>query len=75
MKTYKILKQKSDCVLLKKLNTASGTLYKVRDIENDDVYMGYDYVKALAFFEQYDITDVRKTREETFKEWLEEFTE
>jgi hypothetical protein len=71
-KWFKVLKRKKDCVLLYRTETG---LYKVRDIENDDVYIGYDVVNAEEAFRNYSIETVRKLRQEEFEKWLKEFAE
>ena len=75
-KIFKILKRKPDCVLLMKTVPDSSphqVMYQVRDIENDVVFMGYDYRNATEFFENYDIEKVREERKKVFEDWLFEF--
>lgn len=74
-KKYKILSRNENCVLLEKKESFGSGLYKVRDIENDDVYMSYDYNSALSFFNSYDINKVRKEKNKIFEEWLSQFAE
>lgn len=74
-KKYKILSRNENCVLLEKKESFGTGLYKVRDIENDDVYMSYDYSSALSFFNSYDINKVRKEKNKIFEEWLSQFAE
>jgi hypothetical protein len=50
-------------------------LYKVRDIENDDVYISHDYHKAKEFFEKFSLAEVRKEKKQLFEDWLTEFAE
>lgn len=77
-KMFKILEKKADCVLLKKdlpLTEAHQVKYFVRDIENDVIYMGYDYNQAHKVFEEYDIKKVRRERKKVFEDWLSEFAD
>lgn len=73
-KIFDILKRKEDCVLLVRYNV-DHFLYKVRDIENDDIYIGTDHDKAVEVFENYDLNKVREERKKLFEEWLEEYAE
>lgn len=73
-KIFKILKQKEDCVLLVRYNI-EHFLYKVRDIENDDIYIGTDYENALDVYEKFNLAEVRKARKEMFDSWLREYAE
>lgn len=73
-KIFKILKQKEDCVLLVRYNI-EHFLYKVRDIENDDIYIGTDYENALDVYEKFSLAEVRKARKEMFDSWLREYAE
>lgn len=70
MKKYIILKQKEDCVLLK---SVSETKYRVRDIENDDIYIGSDLEHAELVFNDYSLADIRKERKKIFERWLDEY--
>lgn len=72
MKKYIILKRKEDCVLLK---AVSETKYRVRDIENDDIYIGSDAEHAEQVFNDYNLNDVRKERKKIFERWLDEYAE
>ena len=78
-KMFKILKQKSDCVMLKKdmppEDAVHQVKYFVRDIENDIIYSGYDFWQAEKIFEEYDINKVREKRKDIFEDWLEEYAE
>lgn len=74
-KKYSLLHIKPDCALLSKKEGEGRYLYKVRDCENDDVFMSYDYNNALAFFNNYDINKVRNERFKAFKNWLSQFVE
>ena len=77
-KMFKILEQKSDCVLLKKDMPPSEVhtvKYFVRDIENDIIYSGYYYEQAKKIFDEYDIKKVRAERKRLFKDWLYEYAE
>ena len=77
-KLFKIEERKKDAVLLKKdmpFESPHRIMWQVRDIENDVVYMGYDYYKAKDFFDKYDINQIRKEKKKVFEEWLEEFAE
>ena len=74
-KLFKILEQKKDCVLVVRYNPDMRHLYKVRDIENDDVYISHDYHKAKEFFEKFSIAEVRKEKKQLFEDWLAEFAE
>ena len=73
-KIFKILKHKVDCVLLVRY-TSDKHLYKVRDIENCDIYLGHDYQHAVEVFEHYDIRKVRQERKKDFEKWLDEYAE
>ena len=78
-KMFKILKQKSDCVLLKKDMPPEDAIhqvkYFVRDVENDIIYSGYEYKQAEKIFEEYDINKVRKEKKDIFENWLLEYAE
>ena len=74
-KVFVILKRNENCVLLRRKRENRGDLYKVRDIENDDIYIGYSYDNALKVFTEYDIEEVKKKKRELFEQWLEEFAE
>ena len=71
---FKILSINESCVLLQK-NRGDLMFFKVVDVENDTIYMGYDEETAKKVYEEYDITKVREERKETFKNWLKEFAE
>lgn len=71
---FKILSINESCVLLQK-NHGELMFFKVVDVENDTIYMGYDEATAKKVYEEYDITKVREERKETFKGWLKEFAE
>lgn len=71
---FKILNINESCVLLQK-NHGGLMFFKVVDVENDTIYMGYDEATAKKVYEEYDITKVREERKEIFKNWLKEFTE
>jgi len=71
---FKILNINESCVLLQK-NRGDLMFFKVVDVENDTIYMGYDEETAKKVYEEYDITKVREERKETFKNWLKEFAE
>ena len=73
-KIFQILKRKEDCVLLVRYNI-DHFLYKVRDIENDDIYIGTDHEKAVEAFEKYDLNKVREEKKKMFEEWMEEYAE
>lgn len=74
-KLFKILEQKKDCVLLVRYMPDMHHLYKVRDIENDDIYIGHDYHNALDCFNKFSIAEVRKEKKKIFEDWLAEFAE
>lgn len=69
---YKIIKKKKDCYLL--FAKESGK-YKVMDIENDCIYIGYDWESAERAFNEYDLEAIRKEKYELFKKWLKENAE
>lgn len=71
---FKILNINESCVLLRK-SRGDLMFFKVVDVENDTIYMGYDEETAKKVYEEYDITKVREERKETFKNWLKEFAE
>lgn len=72
MVKFRILSKNDNCVLLQ--NITDGR-YKVRDIENDDIYIGSDFEHAKELFESYDINKVRKERKDMFEQWLKEFAQ
>lgn len=77
-KLFKILQRKQDCVILQKDMPNESThriMYQVRDIENDIIYMGFEYHKAEAIFDSYDLEKVRKERKDLFEDWLTEYAE
>lgn len=77
-KMFKILKQKEDCVLLKKdlpPEEVHQVKYYVRDVENDIIYSGYDYRQAEKTFDEYDLNKVRAERKKVFEDWIEEYAE
>lgn len=77
-KIFKILERNEDCVLLSKSMpdiSPHRVIYQVRDIENDIIYMGYDYENAKKTFDEYDINKVREERKRVFEDWLFEFAE
>lgn len=71
MQKYKILARNKYCVLLKDLSRIGR--YKVRDIENEDIYIGNNYENARRMFDEYDLEAVRRMRERLFEDWLKEF--
>ena len=77
-KIFKILETKEDCTLLMKempSYEAHRIMYHVRDVENDIVYMGYDYNSAKEFFDKFDIKQIREEKKKLYKDWLLEFAE
>lgn len=70
-KKYKILARNKYCVLLEDLERIGR--YKVRDIENEDIYIGNNYENARRMFDEYDLEAVRRMRERLFEDWLKEF--
>lgn len=72
MPKFKVLNRNSSCLLLLYIGEKR---YQVRDIENEAIYIGYDYKKALEIFDTYDIEEVRKQRRELLDEWMKEFVE
>lgn len=74
MKKFKILKQKSDCVLLSKEHDDVLCFY-VKDIENETIYMGYDSVRAEDVYNNYDLERIREERKTIFENWLKENAE
>lgn len=71
MQKYKILARNKYCVLLEDLDRRGR--YKVRDIENEDIYIGNNYENARRMFDEYDLEAVRRMRERLFEDWLKEF--
>lgn len=71
MQKYKILARNKYCVLLEDLSRTGR--YKVRDIENEDIYIGNNYENARRMFDEYDLEAVRRMRERLFEDWLKEF--
>ena len=71
MQKYKILARNKYCVLLEDLSRRGR--YKVRDIENEDIYIGNNYENARRMFDEYDLEAVRRMRERLFEDWLKEF--
>lgn len=77
-KMFKILKQKEDCVFLKKdlpPEEVHQVKYYIRDVENDIIYSGYDYKQAEKIFDEYDLNKVRAERKKIFEDWMEEYAE
>lgn len=74
MPKFRVLKRKSDCVLLSKPHGDVLCFY-VKDIENETIYMGYDSVRAENIFNSYDLNEIRKDRKELFDRWLKENAE
>lgn len=71
MQKYKILARNKYCVLLEDLDRRGR--YKVRDVENEDIYIGNNYENARRMFDEYDLEAVRRMRERLFEDWLKEF--
>lgn len=71
MPQYEVLKRKEDCVLLKKF--CNPPVYKVKDIENDDIYIGSDLSHAESVFQDYNLADIRAERKKIFERWLDEY--
>jgi len=72
---YKILRRKTDCVLLRKDYT-EDVKYIVKDIEGDTIYMCLnDLSKAEKAFESYDLEKVREEKRKDFENWLSENAE
>lgn len=71
---FKIIKRKSDCVLLSKEH---GELlcFFVKDKENETIYMGYDSTRAEEVYQNYDLLKIREEREKIFETWLKENAE
>ena len=77
-KMFQILKQKEDCVFLKKdlpSEEVHQVKYYIRDVENDIIYSGYDYKQAEQIFDDYDLNKVRAERKKIFEDWMEEYAE
>lgn len=72
MAKYRILDRNENCVLLQ--NISDGN-YKVRDIENDDIFIGTDAEHAREIFNSYDINKVRQERKRMFESWLNDFAQ
>lgn len=72
-KLYKLLMKNENCALLECLERKGR--YKVRDIENEDIYIGNNYDNALKMFNDYDIKAVRRMRKRLFEDWLKEFVQ
>lgn len=72
-KKYKILDKNKYCVLLEDLDRRGR--YKVRDIENEDIYIGNNYDNAVKMFNEYDLEAVRRMRKRLFEDWLKEFAQ
>ena len=76
MQKFRIIKRKSDCVLLMQIRADNTVKYMVKDIEGDIVYMNYDNLKgAEEAFEKYDLEKIRADKKKLFEDWLEEFAE
>lgn len=76
MKNFRIVERKKDCVLLiKHTSGEKNGMYQIRDIENDIIYMGYDYDVAKEIFDNYDIERIRAKRAKTLDEWIKENVE
>lgn len=69
---FKILRKNENCLLLQYIGERR---YMVRDIENEAIYIGYNYDKAESIFEKYNIEEVRKQRKELLDTWIKEFVE
>lgn len=72
MVKFKILRKNENCLLLQYIGERR---YMVRDIENEAIYIGYNYDTAESIFEKYDIEEVRKQRKELLDTWVKEFVE
>lgn len=72
MVKFKILHKNENCLLLQYIGERR---YMVRDIENEAIYIGYNYDNAESIFEKYDIEEVRKQRKELLDTWIKEFVE
>lgn len=72
MVKFKILRKNENCLLLQYIGERR---YMVRDIENEAIYIGYNYDTAESIFEKYDIEEVRKQRKELLDTWIKEFVE
>ena len=71
-KKFNILNKNENCLLLQYIGEKR---YMVRDIENEAIYIGYNYDNAKSIFEKYDIEEVRKKRKELLDTWIKEFVE
>ncbi len=72
---FKILKSKTDCVLLYKA-VGNDAKYIVKDIEGDVIYMCLNArERAEQEFDSYDINKVREEKKREFEKWLDEFAE
>lgn len=74
-KIFKILEQKEDCVLLVRYCSDMRHIYKVRDIENDDVFISNSYERTKDYFDHFNLAEIRAQKRELFEKWLDEFAE
>lgn len=67
MTKYRLLKRNENCVLLQNLTDFT---YKVRDIENYDVFVGHNYAIAMEAFNEHDIKKLHEEQKEQFEQYL-----
>lgn len=72
MVKFKLLERNENCVFLQYVGEDR---FMVRDIENDVIYIGYNYDNAKSIYEKYSIAEVREKRKELLETWLLGFVE
>lgn len=69
MTKYRLLKRNENCVLLQNLTDFT---YKVRDVENYDVFVGHSYDVAMEAFNKHDLKKLHEGQKEQFEKYLKE---
>ena len=67
---YRILKRNDNCVFLQSLKDFS---YKIRDMENFDVFIGHDYDRALEVFNTHNLEELHAEQKKQLEKFLQEF--
>ena len=76
MQKFRIIKQKSDCVLLMQIRSDNSVKYMVKDIEGEIIYMNFNNLKgAEEAFNRYDLNAIRAEKKKIFEDWLRDFAE
>lgn len=71
MTKYRLLKRNENCVLLQNLSDFS---YKVRDVENFDIYVGHDFYHAMDIYKEHDLKKLHEGQKKEFEKFLQENT-